>query len=263
MSYSIERKYQLAKLEIGSLKQTVLRILSEYNLDPSLFRVFADYKLGDEGKETRELTIDDLAKIVSFDGSPGFTCFEFLHDDFSHNFSMHMYQSEDGLTISYHFLKKLEDKIMKLVEEELSITATASRKERPNTSNFWDLLHPSVVGVSKSRFETGHYADSVEAALKELNSTVKRIYKKRTGEELDGVPLMRKAFAHQNPVIVLDDLSFETGKNIQQGYMDIFAGAMSGIRNPKAHDNIVIDETRAIHHLFVASLLFYKLEERL
>lgn len=128
--------------------------------------------------------------------------------------------------------------------------------------NIWDLLHPSVVKIARKRFESGHYADAVEAALKELNTAVKKIYLKSTGVELDGVKLMRKAFAHENPVVFLDDLSKETGRNIQQGYMDIFAGAMSGIRNPKAHDNVEIDEQRAFHHLFVASLLFYKLDER-
>jgi len=261
MSYSIDRKYQAVKLQIGSLKQVMLRILSDYNIGRSQLRIFADFMLGDDGKESRELTVDDLSIIVSFDGTPGFTRFEFVCKKCG-NFSIYMYQSSENiLTISYHFLVKLEDRIMKLVEEELSLTSAPQRKEQ-NKSNFWYLLHPVVVEVSKSRFETSHYADSVEAALKELNSTVKRIYKERTGEELDGVPLMRKAFAHQNPVIVLDDLSSETGKNVQQGYMDMFAGAMSGIRNPKAHDNIVIDEERAIHQLFLASLLFYKLEER-
>ena len=43
--------------------------------------------------------------------------------------------------------------------------------------------------------------------------------------------------------------------------MEIFAGAMTGIRNPKAHSNIVLDENRAIHLLHLASLLMYKLDE--
>lgn len=127
--------------------------------------------------------------------------------------------------------------------------------------SIWDLLHPTVVKMARMRFENGHYADAVESAFKELNATVKKIYLTKTGEELDGVRLMRKAFAHENPVIVLGDLSSETGRNIQQGYMDIFAGAISGIRNPKAHSNVEIDEARALHHLFVASLLFCKLDE--
>ena len=73
---------------------------------------------------------------------------------------------------------------------------------------------------------------------------------------------MHTAFSPNSPIIVLDDLSTSTGKDIQQGYMELYAGAMSGIRNPKAHGNILIDEKRAIHLLFVASLLFYKLDER-
>jgi len=43
--------------------------------------------------------------------------------------------------------------------------------------------------------------------------------------------------------------------------MLLFAGAMRSIRNPKAHANIEIDHVRALHHLFVASLLMSKLDE--
>jgi hypothetical protein len=44
--------------------------------------------------------------------------------------------------------------------------------------------------------------------------------------------------------------------------MQIFAGAMQGIRNPKAHDNIDIHKERAMHQIILASLLMYKLDER-
>ncbi len=43
--------------------------------------------------------------------------------------------------------------------------------------------------------------------------------------------------------------------------MYIFAGAMTGIRNPKAHDNLTISIERATHFIFLASLLMYKLDE--
>jgi uncharacterized protein (TIGR02391 family) len=130
-------------------------------------------------------------------------------------------------------------------------------------SGLWLLLHPRVVELAKPRFESGHYADAVESAFKELNAMVKELYIKSGGDELDGVSLMRKAFTPGNPAIRLDDLSTETGRNIQQGYMDLFAGSMSGIRNPKAHSNLNITPQRACHHLALASLLFFKLEERL
>jgi len=73
---------------------------------------------------------------------------------------------------------------------------------------------------------------------------------------------MYKAFSPKSPLIRLDDLSTVTGSNIQQGYMYLFAGSMIGIRNPKAHENVIIDSTRAIHFLFLASLLMYKLDDK-
>jgi uncharacterized protein (TIGR02391 family) len=84
---------------------------------------------------------------------------------------------------------------------------------------------------------------------------VKRIVKGKSGNELDGAPLMKTAFSVKNPVITLDDLSTNDGQNIQQGYMEIFAGAMTGIRNPKAHGIVTIGPERAIHFIFLASLL--------
>lgn len=129
--------------------------------------------------------------------------------------------------------------------------------------NFWNEIHPKITSIARSRFESQHYADAVESSLKEVNSCVKDIVKRKTGKELDGAPLMYEAFAPKNPIIVLDDLSTESGRNIQQGYMEIFAGAMIGIRNPKAHDNINITESRAKHFIYLASLLMYKIDERI
>jgi len=128
--------------------------------------------------------------------------------------------------------------------------------------DFWSDLHPRICSVAKPRFESGHFADAVEAAFKELNAIVKEYVLKKTGTELDGAPLMLNAFSAKNPVAVLGDLSTETGRNIQQGYMQMYAGVMTGIRNPKAHANIVIDDKRARHHLYVASLLTYRFDER-
>jgi hypothetical protein len=50
---------------------------------------------------------------------------------------------------------------------------------------------------------------------------------------------------------------------MQKGYMLIFQGAITGIRNPKAHSNIIIDEKRGIHHLHLASLLHFVFDKRL
>lgn len=129
--------------------------------------------------------------------------------------------------------------------------------------DFWRDIHPKITAVARPRYESEHFADAVEAALKEINSIVKDIVKRKTGNELDGASLMRTALTPNSPIICLDDLSTETGKNVQQGYMEIFAGAMTGIRNPKAHDNIKIKENRARHFIYLASLLMHKIDERI
>lgn len=126
---------------------------------------------------------------------------------------------------------------------------------------YWSLIHPDIAVVSKKRFDDGHFADAVEAAFKEINTKVKKIVKQETGKELDGVSLMQHAFSLSNPIIKLDDLRTETGKNVQKGYMQIFSGAMTGIRNPKTHENQEISKIDAIHRIVLASLLMSKIYE--
>jgi len=125
----------------------------------------------------------------------------------------------------------------------------------------WNLIHPEIVRIAKSRFETNHFADAVEAALKGVNERVRQIFVGARGEERDGASLMNEAFSPKSPVLVLGDLSTMSGRDMQLGYMQIFSGSMTGIRNPKAHGNVDIDATRAAHFLFLASLLMYKIDE--
>ena len=155
----------------------------------------------------------------------------------------------------------LEELIAQLDMEETLEGAVAPAAASEDV--FWTLLHERVVKTAKGRFDAGHYADAVEAALKELNSVMKDLVKKVTGKELDGADLMHQALSPKSPIIVLDDMTTESGRSQQMGYMEIFAGAMTGIRNPKAHENLTITKERALHHLFLASLLFNRLDERL
>lgn len=125
----------------------------------------------------------------------------------------------------------------------------------------WSYIHLSIAKVSESRFRAGHLADSVEAAFKEVNVRVKEFVRLKSGRDLDGSDLMNFAFSPKAPVIRLADTATESGYSEQQGYMLLFTGAIQAIRNPKAHANVVIDETRAILHLSLASLLMYRLDE--
>jgi uncharacterized protein (TIGR02391 family) len=154
------------------------------------------------------------------------------------------------------------ESFLQILETEIQLYShQVTSDSHPNNDQLWSIIHASIAEVAQQRYRSRHFADAVEASFKHVNSTVKALVRKRTGNEYDGADLMRKAFSPNNPIITLADLSTESGRNEQQGYMDIFAGSMTGIRNPKAHANLNIDENRAIHLMCLASLLMHKLDE--
>jgi len=134
----------------------------------------------------------------------------------------------------------------------------------------WDELHPKVKQLAEERFNNGFYADAISMTLREVNSIIKAEVLRLSGTEYDGINLMRQAFSFQYSdgnlqrnarILFVPDLTTESRRNIQDGYMNIFVGAMSAIRNPKAHENMNPDEIKTRHLLQLSSLLFIKLEE--
>ena len=130
--------------------------------------------------------------------------------------------------------------------------------------NYWDYVHPKITAVARDAFESNLFALSVEAAFKELNVQVKARIKKDFPElrmEKDGVSLMQTVFSPNNPMLKVEyEIESASGRNTQTGYMNMFAGAISAIRNPKAHENMTISKDDAIRKLYFASMLMYKLD---
>lgn len=124
-------------------------------------------------------------------------------------------------------------------------------------SGFWPLINQKVAAEARPRFEMEHYADAVERALKVVAEEIRR----RTGLKSDGAALMNEAFSPKKPCLKFEDPIPDTQNSMQVGYMQIFAGAMTGIRNPKAHGMVHLDRGRCIHFLFLASLLADKIDE--
>ncbi len=164
----------------------------------------------------------------------------------------------------YNHLDDIIEQTIGIIEADPDFSqkmAVVPKSERDY--DIWSLIHPLIAEVSRKRIKDGYYADAVEAACKALNSRVRDIVLDQTGEELDGAGLMRKAFSPGNPVIRIASLASKSGHDTQQGYMDIFAGVMTGIRNPKAHDNETITKEEALRKLIMISLLMFKIDERI
>jgi uncharacterized protein (TIGR02391 family) len=151
-----------------------------------------------------------------------------------------------------------------VIPEARRLLAASDIETPPSpTQWFWQFVHPRICALARPRFEAGFFGDAVEASFKEVNDAIKRIVREVDGRELDGAGLMTTAFSLQNPIIRLTELMTETDRNIQQGYMQILAGSMTGIRNPKVHGNLNPDSTKALHLICLASLLMHKIDERL
>lgn len=135
------------------------------------------------------------------------------------------------------------------------------RKKTTLNHSYEEAWHPAVWRVAETRMKSGLYADAVLSAFKEVNNAVKAKVQSRLNDEFDGQKLMQRVFSPNNPVLMVEDnLDTQTNKDTQQGYMMMFAGAMSAIRNPKAHENMTISEDDAVRKLAFASMLMYKLD---
>lgn len=129
----------------------------------------------------------------------------------------------------------------------------------------WSYIHPSIQKSSKKLYQDGHYANAAEDAFIELNSRAKTIYKKLVPGAVatpDGTDLMHKLFGNNPPLCPVCDTSTESGDNYQQGFHYMTAGAMSALRNPKAHSNDeVLTKEESLRRLMFASMLMFKLDE--
>ena len=128
----------------------------------------------------------------------------------------------------------------------------------------WMLIHPQIVKVSKGLFDDGHYANAALDAFIEINDRVKRLFcvvNPSADKIPDGENAMNIVFSSNNPLLEFCDRSTDSGQNTQKGFMQMLAGAMSALRNPKAHANITISQEDAMRRLVFASMLMYKIDE--
>ncbi|MFN4353834.1 TIGR02391 family protein [Parvibaculum sp.] len=119
-------------------------------------------------------------------------------------------------------------------------------------------IHPDIAVVSIKLFDDGHYAQATFEAFKYIDNQVKTI----SGIEDTGFNLMMNAFNETGPKIKLTDLGTMSENDEQRGFRYIFAGTMSGIRNPRGHDNRIDPIDLCLDHLSVASVLLRTLEAR-
>lgn len=174
------------------------------------------------------------------------------------HFSKELFSLKDHLFIGYGCLDP------QVYGQIIAIFKALLNECEPSILSIWGLIHPQIIRVSKQLFLDGHYANAAEDAFIEINDRVKKLYKKLnpTATKIpDGDAAMTTVFSPNNPMIKVCDISTDTGMNEQKGLMLMLQGAMSALRNPKAHSNITISKDDAMRRIMYASLLMYKIDE--
>lgn len=119
-------------------------------------------------------------------------------------------------------------------------------------------VHPDLPAKVRKLFDDGHWEQSVFEAFKFIETEVKRISGLR-GKT--GYALMMEAFNENGPKVQLNELATESAIDEQKGFKFIFAGAATGIRNPRGHEVDIGDTPdEALDYLALASLLLRRLD---
>lgn len=121
--------------------------------------------------------------------------------------------------------------------ESIGLRRKPTRAER---TKFRQVVEDSDVrDASEKLYDDGHYDNAIQEAFKVVNNYVKT--KSGLAGE-DGADLMRKAFSPKSPKLAFSPLKTTSQTSQQQGYMEIYAGCMTGIRNPSAHEHKYLND---------------------
>ena len=113
-------------------------------------------------------------------------------------------------------------------------------------------LHPEIERAAGQLYRDAHYANAIEDSVKALNAFVRL----RSGvSDRDGTALMEYVFSPRSPILKFNPMSDQSDIDEQKGFMMMFAGAVAGLRNPRAHRLMKDDPERALEFIAFVSLL--------
>mgnify|MGYP003601586122 FL=1 len=153
-----------------------------------------------------------------------------------------------------------EDIVVHDIPSVLNAAEALARDGSKNAGamGFEGLLHPAIVASSLSQYRNGHLRDAV------LNGVIAvfDMIRARTNLNLDGKDLVGQAFGMEKGKLVFSEIGTETGRNDQKGFLLIYEGIYTGVRNVKAHSlNHDLNEQKAAQYLVTLSLLARRVEE--
>lgn len=120
-------------------------------------------------------------------------------------------------------------------------------------------LHSWVWSGAKSLWQSDHFREAVEGAIKKLNAETQNKVGRRDVSETD---LFKQAFSLDVPkagkarLRRMEDDGSDTYRSVQRGAMNFAEGVFAGIRNPLSHEaDQELSEQEALEYLAALSVL--------
>jgi uncharacterized protein (TIGR02391 family) len=143
------------------------------------------------------------------------------------------------------------------VQRNIEKLAKAGQEENKPVG-FEDMLHPVITAKCLPLFMDGHLREAVVNGV----IAVYDMIRERTKSTLDGNALAGHAFGLENGKLIFSEVDTETGQNDQKGFLQIYQGVYTGVRNVKSHSlTHDLNEQKAAQYLVMLSLLARRVEE--
>lgn len=120
-------------------------------------------------------------------------------------------------------------------------------------------LHPWIWSGASSLWQSGHYREAVEGAIKKLNAETQNKVARR---DLSETKLLQASFSTDAPdagkarLRRMKDDGSDTYRSVQRGAMALAEGVFAGIRNPLSHEvDQELSEQEALEYLAALSVL--------
>lgn len=120
-------------------------------------------------------------------------------------------------------------------------------------------LHPWIWSGASSLWQSGHFREAVEGAIKKLNAETQNKVGRRDLSETD---LFKQSFSMDEPkpgkarLRRMKDDGSDTYRSVQRGAMNLAEGVFAGIRNPLSHEaDQELSEQEALEYLAALSVL--------
>lgn len=168
-------------------------------------------------------------------------------------------RDELNVVLAFSGFSVREDDKVVYADKATTLDEARARAGRLKAALESRAVHVEVLNYCRAELMDENYFHAVFEATKGVAERIRRL----SGLTGDGADLVNKAFAGQQPVLVLGPLITESERSEQKGFANLLIGLFSAVRNPLAHapkTNWPMSEQDALDILTLVSLIHRKLD---